>query len=127
MTDRIALLAEEATNERERLSEAFESLEQELGELTDWRRMVRRDPVVPLALALGTGLLVGIASRPAPRSRSRQTSLSSDARGSNSSREPARHSVVSDLASDTWREIKTMAIPLIAGRLIGMLSRAQRR
>jgi hypothetical protein len=127
MTDRIALLAEEATNERERLSEAFESLEQELGELTDWRRMVRRDPVVPLALALGTGLLVGIASRPAPRSRSRQTSPSSDARGSKSSREPARHSVISDLAADTWREVKTMAIPLIAGRLIGMLSKSQRR
>jgi hypothetical protein len=113
MTDRIAALRETAAAERERLSETFDSLEAELKDLTDWRAMVRRDPATAVTIALGAGLVVGLAAGGTRSTR----------RGSGSRGEPrgAFSSLLGEIGREAWRESKMIALPLIAGKIAAML------
>lgn len=51
--------------ERQRLSDALDQLEREVDQLTEWRTYVRRQPLLPIALASASGLMLGALSRTA--------------------------------------------------------------
>jgi hypothetical protein len=70
MSQRTVQLVQRATIERERLSEAFDSLGDEIQELSDWRRQVNAHPTLAIGAAVAAGLLLGAVTAPErPRSR----------------------------------------------------------
>jgi hypothetical protein len=113
MTDRIAVLRDTASAERERLSTTFDALEAELRDLADWRGMVRRDPSTAVTVALGAGLLLGLV---AGRGRS-----SRDSTRSSPSRLSGASSLLAEFGREAWRETRRLALPLIAARVAALV------
>lgn len=74
MSTRTDVLAQRASEERQRLAEAYDTLEDEVSELTDWRAYVKREPMLAVGVAVVAGTLLGALtgsgarrSRPARR------------------------------------------------------------
>lgn len=68
MSDRTEMLRQRAAEERKRLTDVFDVLEDEVDEIVDWRKYVRREPAVAVGLALAAGALAGAMSAPRRRS-----------------------------------------------------------
>ncbi len=113
MNERVAELREMASAERERLSESFDSLQEELRDLTDWRTVIRRDPDKALAVALGAGFVIGLASG-GKSTRRRRTPVAPVSQG-------RAASAVSVLGSDAWREVKSIALQLLLAKVSSLL------
>ena len=74
------VLSRRASVEREKLTAAFDALEDELRAVADWREYVRREPILTLGIAALGGAILGAASAPRRRSsRSRSGSVLLDA------------------------------------------------
>ena len=66
------VLSRRASVEREKLTAAFDALEDELRAVADWREYVRNEPMLTLGIAALGGAILGAASAPRRRaSRSR--------------------------------------------------------
>jgi len=119
MNERVAELRGMASAEREKLSESFDSLQEELRDLTDWRTVIRRDPETAMVIALGTGFVIGVTSR-SKGARGRPTSAARVSQGRGAS-------AVSVLGSDVWREVRSIALQLLAGKVASLLGARQSR
>lgn len=70
MSQRTVQLVQRATIEREKLSDAFDSLGDEILELSDWRRQVNAHPTLAIGAAIAAGLVLGAVTAPQrPRAR----------------------------------------------------------
>ncbi|MDZ7632753.1 MAG: hypothetical protein U5K74_15805 [Gemmatimonadaceae bacterium] len=71
MSQRTVQLVQRATIERERLSEAFDSLGDEIQDLKNWRRHVNAHPSIAIGAALAAGFILGAVTAPRQRRRAR--------------------------------------------------------
>ncbi len=119
MTDRIAVLREKASEERFRLSEAFDALEGEVKKVTDWRAAVREHPTTAVVVTLGAGMVVGMMSRPSqsPRRVSAPDRV----------RHAAEPTLLSEVARSVWHEGKNAALLLLTRSLTSMLTDRNRK
>lgn len=113
MADRIAVLREEASEERFRLSKAFDALEGEVKKVTDWRAGVRENPTTAVLVTLGAGMVVGMMSRrgPSPRRMSAPDRV----------RHAAEPTFLSEVARGVWHEGRNVALLLLTRSLTSML------
>jgi hypothetical protein len=119
MSDRTEMLRQRAADERQRLSEVFDSLEGELDELVDWRAYVRREPLVTIGLAAAGGILAGVAT--APQRRSKRTG----SRPSFINR--ATESLAGTTTESLLRKFGPWVLELVAARAIAAYANRQRR
>ena len=75
MSQRTDVLRERAAAERRRLTEVFDTLEDEVDDLVDWRRYVQREPAAAMGFAVAAGVIAGALSAPRRRSSPSRPSL----------------------------------------------------
>jgi hypothetical protein len=106
MSERTEALTLRAAYERQRLSDMFDSLEDEMSELTDWRTYVNRDPILALGVATVAGIIGGAM-------------LSSGRRGARGTHRSLRTRNVSGIAS-----LRAAARSVLPSRATEMIRKA---
>ncbi len=119
MNDRIAVLREVASEERFRLSEAFDALEGEVKKVTDWRAAAREHPATAVVVTLGAGMMLGMMSRPG---QSPRRVLAPD-RG----RRAAEPTFLAEVARGVWQEGRNIALLVLTRSLTSMLTDRNRK
>jgi hypothetical protein len=105
-------LRDEATAARERLVRTVATIEDDVRRVTSWRTSFDKDPRVLLAAALGAGVLAGVLTA----SRGRGRGVSSQGRSA--------LAPIGGVLNDVWQEVRTVAVPLLAGRAVAMVHNA---
>ncbi len=104
------VLTRRAAVEREKLTAAFDALEEELKAVVDWREYVRHEPVLTLGVAALGGAILGAASAP----RRRNTRLAN-----RSALRDAGEAVVGSAASSTLlRRAGEFVLELVVARAL---------
>ncbi len=112
------VLTRRAAVEREKLTAAFDALEEELKAVVDWREYVRHEPVLTLGVAALGGAILGAAS--APRRRSARL-------GNRSTLREASEAVVGSTASSTLlRRAGEFVLELVVARALAAYRRDDR-
>jgi hypothetical protein len=110
MSERTATLMKQAADERKRLYDIVNSVEEEVNDLVDWRSYVRRSPLPALGAVAAVGVVVGMMT-----ARGRGSSAGSPSRAvGQSTGWMHRHPAVRDAA----RQAAAMLAELVFARAI---------
>ncbi len=121
MSTRTEVFARTAAEERARLSEAFDALEREVDELTDWRAYVRREPLIPAGIAVAAGVACGMMTKPARNAGRRQLPSAGRAR------QRTKQAPNSSLPATLWSRTSSALLEMLAARAVGLLLGRLRR
>ncbi len=128
MSERTEVLAQRAALERQRLSQVFDSLEDEMSELTDWRTYIKREPALALGVATVAGVIGGMLLTPRP-SRGRSERLGAAIRGAkrSSALRDAARSLLPQAPNDALRKAAPLVIELLIARALASYTRQRKQ